>query len=75
MPLHKTLPRFDLQQLVKIPETVSEKKEARVCGIEWGPDNEKLKVDMEGWVYYIRFQPNDPAFIVSEKELLSWQGA
>ena len=75
MPLHKTLQRFDVGQTVKLPKEVCEKEEGKVVGYEYGPDNDRLKVDKKGWVYYIRFQPSDPAFIVSEEELLSWQGA
>lgn len=69
------IPKFELGQTIKVHNKVCDGCSAVICGMEYGPDNHRLKVSDTGWVYYLRFagQVLDNYFTASEEEIIKWQ--
>jgi len=68
--------KFSIGQIVRVSNEVCDDCSAVICGMEWGPNNIKIKgVDASGWVYILRFdQTASDCFMVSEQELIKWLG-
>jgi hypothetical protein len=60
---------FAIHDVVKVPASIHESKQATICGKEWGPDNWRAK--SSGWAYYLDLGPG-PWWLASEEELLKW---
>ena len=67
--------KFELGQTIKIHNKVCDGCSAVICGMEYGPNNHRLKSSGTGWVYYVRFAGQTLAdrFPVSEEEIIKWQ--
>lgn len=66
---------FDINEVVRVPVTVCESKQARVVGSEWGPS--MLRKGGPGWVYLlveVAMPYGATAWQATEDEIAGWQG-
>lgn len=63
--------KFQLNQIINVPERIHDSGKAEIWGYEWGPDNWRLKG--YGWVYYVRFEEGGGQFLATEEEITKWQ--
>lgn len=69
----RPLPKFNLNQAVKVSREVYEGKEQPyIVGYEWGDDNRRVRAKSNTYLYYVKLEPGLEWVLVSKEELVSW---
>lgn len=66
-------PKFEISQTITVPADIHPGGTARIVGREFGESYSRKH--HEGWVYYITFDDQGPAWEAAESELIKWQQA
>lgn len=64
--------KYALNSTVKVPPEVSEKGQATIVGVEWGPDNVRTHKKTKGWLYWLKFETGGSWYEAAEDELRRW---